>query len=100
MIGLVGPGQDAVGQIVEHEITFGGADHCNEVVLTRGRHHLAQQNGARGPAPGDQLMALGDGVIVAIAAKRAQQPFFASEAFSCVITWSTLARLTRYTVTV
>ena len=48
-------------------------------MLARGGHNLAQQNGASGPTSGDQLVALCYGVIVAIAASRAQQLFFTGE---------------------
>ena len=82
--GLLKPGHNDVGEIVEYHITDIGADNNNDVVLTRESHNLAQQHGASRPTPGGQLVTLCDGVIVAISESRAEQPFTIGDAF---FTW-------------
>jgi len=80
MKGLLKPGHNDVGQVVEHQITDIGADDNHDVMLTREGHNLAQQNGASQPTHREQLVTLCDGVIVAVSDKRTEQPFLIGDA--------------------
>jgi hypothetical protein len=79
VLGLA-PGRTIGVQVVEDEIGLIGANHHHEMMLARRHDDLGQQQGARQSPAGQEFVALGHRVIIAIARRGRDQPFLADDA--------------------
>lgn len=74
------PDPNIGAEVICHEVSVAGPKHKHEVVLAPSCHNFGQQQILLRPAEGEQLVALGDRVIMALTGSRRDQPDFSGKA--------------------